>query len=109
MNKAIEKERRKHKRLELTHLVAYKSFHIEEVSETVNISMGGMKIKTEFPIDRDESLEVSLKIGENDFRSRARVIYCRMREDESYEVGVRFEDTTPRHIHMLSEYLNNQD
>ncbi|NIO03447.1 MAG: hypothetical protein GTN74_02210 [Proteobacteria bacterium] len=109
MKKPIERDRRRHKRLELTNLVAYKNFCIEEVSETINISLGGMKIKTEFPIDEGESLEVSLKIGDNDFESKARVIYCNGRGDETYEVGVRFEETPGGHVRILSQYLANQD
>ena len=37
MNKPFKRDRREHKRLELTNLVAYKSFYIEQVTETVNI------------------------------------------------------------------------
>ncbi len=109
MNEPLETDRRKHKRLELTNLVAYKNFYIEEVSETINISIGGMKIKTEFPIDLDENLDVSLRIDEKEFKSQAKVIYCNAMEDETYEVGLKFEKTAESDVRLLDQYLNNQN
>lgn len=108
MNETFETERRKHKRLELTNLVAYKNFDIEEVTETINISMGGMKIRTEFPIDKDESLDVSLRIGGEKFKSKVRVIYCNTREDQAFEIGLKFEKTSERHLNVLNQYLGIQ-
>lgn len=105
MNETIETERRKYRRLELTNLVVYKNFDIEEITETVNIGMGGMKIRTEFSIEENQSLDVSLKIGEQEFKSTARVIYCNPREDQAYEIGLRFEKTSEEHLSLLSHYL----
>lgn len=104
-----EIERRKHRRLELANLVAYKSFDIEEVTETINISLGGMRIRSEFAIERDQALDVSLKIGEEEFKSRARVMYCNPRSDQAYEIGLRFEDTAERYQTILNDYLANQE
>ena len=105
MNKPFERDRREHKRLELTNLVAYKSFYIEQVTETVNISLGGMKIRTEFPIDRDEHLDVTLRIGPEEFKSEAKVVYCNPREDRAYEIGLKFERTSEHHLNLLDQYL----
>ena len=109
MNENAETERRKHKRLELTNLVAYKNFDIEEITETINISIGGMKIRTEFSIDNDESLDVSLRIGGEEFKSKARVIYCNARKDQAYDIGLRFENTSDRHLTRLNQYLRTQN
>jgi len=109
MNRTLEPDRREYKRLELTNLVAYKNFYIEEVTETINISMGGMKIRTEFPIDRDESLDLTLKIAGEEFRSEARVIYCNPREDQAYEIGLKFEKTSEQHLNLLNQYLCSQN
>ncbi len=109
MKQTLETERREHTRLELTNLVAYKNFDIEEVTETINISMGGMKIRTEFPIDTDEVLYVSLRIGRHEFKSRARVIYCNAREDQVCDIGLKFEKTSERHLALLDQYLGTED
>ena len=108
MNANPETERRRHRRLELTNLVAYKSFGIEEVTETINISLGGMQIRTEFALEKDENLDVSLRIGEEEFKSRARVMYCNSRNDQAYEVGLKFEGTSRRYRTLLDQYLSNQ-
>lgn len=108
MKKTSEVDRRRHKRLELANLVAYKSFDIEEVTETINISVGGMKIKTEFSIGKDEMLDLALRIGEDEFKSEARVIYCDPRGDQTYEIGLAFEGTAEKHVELLNRYLSNQ-
>ena len=108
MSKTSEVERRQHKRLELTNLVAYKSFDIEAVTETINISAGGMKIQTEFPIGKNEMLELTLGIGEDEFKSEARVIYCNPRGEKTYEIGLSFEGTAEQHLELLNRYLSSQ-
>lgn len=109
MNESFDTERRKDRRLELTNLVAYRNFDIQQVTETVNISMGGMQIKTEFAIEKDETLDVSLQIGGERFTSTARVIYCNPRDDQDYEVGLRFEKTSERDLALLNQYLCGQN
>ena len=109
MSNTLKTDRREHTRLELTNLVAYKNFCIEEVTETINISMGGMKIKTEFPIDQNAPLDVALRIGKEEFKSEAKVVYCNPREDRAYEVGLRFERTSQEHLTLLNHYLNSQN
>ena len=109
MDDSPKTDRREHRRLELTNLVAYSNFCIEEVTETMNISMGGMKIKTEFPIDKNASLDVALKIGNEEFKSEAKVVYCNSREDQAYEVGLRFEKTSKAHLTLLGQYLSSHN
>jgi c-di-GMP-binding flagellar brake protein YcgR len=109
MGNSLKTDRREHRRLELTNLVAYSNFRIEEVTETMNISMGGMKIKTEFPIDQNASLDVALRIGNEEFKSEAKVVYCNSREDQAYEVGLRFEKTSEAHLNLLGQYLSSHN
>jgi len=109
MDNSVKTDRREHRRLELTNLVAYRNFCIEEVTETLNISMGGMKIKTEFPIDQDASLDVVLTIGNEEFKSEAKVVYCNSREDQAYEVGLSFEKTSQAHLNLLDQYLSSHN
>jgi hypothetical protein len=107
MHRPPETERRKNRRFELTNLVVYKNFDIEEVTETINLSIGGMKIITEFPIENDETLDLSLKIDGDSFKTTARVIYCNKKEDETYEIGLKFEKTSERHLTLLRQYLRH--
>jgi hypothetical protein len=62
-SQSLRKERRRHRRFELINLVVYKQFEIEEVTETINLSMGGMKMRTEFPVPLDEELDISIRFG----------------------------------------------
>jgi hypothetical protein len=107
MKKNLQIERRKHRRLRLTKLIAYKKFDIEGVTETIDISKGGMRIKTEFAIQEDERLDLSLRIGGGDFISTARVIYCHPQDDQIYEVGLEFETTSAGHLTLLDIYLSD--
>ena len=103
---ALEKERRRHKRFELINLVIYKQFEIEEVTKTINLSMGGMQMRTEFPVPLDEELDIAIKIGDDIFRSPGKVIYANEREDGNFDIGVNFINSPPESINLLSQYLS---
>ena len=87
---SLQKERRRHRRLELINLVVYKQFEIEKITKTINLSIGGMKMRTEFPVPLHEELEIAIKIGDDIFRSQGKVIYANERKDGDFDIGVNF-------------------
>ena len=109
MGETIGVDRRKARRFDLVRLVVYKHFDIEKITKTINISMGGMKIRTEFPVEQDERLDVSIKIGDKEFESGARVVYCKETEEKTYNVGLMFEGTVPEQLRLLNRFLSETD
>jgi hypothetical protein len=102
-------ERRKHRRFELLNLVIYKQFEIEKITKTVNLSMGGMKMRTEFPVPLHEELEISIKIGDDIFRSQGRVIYANERKDGDFDIGVNFTNSPQESLNLLKQYLSQRE
>jgi c-di-GMP-binding flagellar brake protein YcgR len=106
---ALHKERRRHKRFELINLVVYKQFEIEKITKTMNLSMGGMKMRTEFPVPLHEELEISIKIGDEIFKSQGRVIYTNERKKGDYDIGVSFINAPEKSLNLLSQYLSHRE
>jgi len=106
---SLPKERRKHRRFELINLVIYKQFEIEKVTKTTNLSMGGMKMKTEFPVPLDEELEISIRIGDNVFQSEGKVIYVNEGNDGAFDIGVNFMNTPEESRNLLNQYLSQRE
>jgi hypothetical protein len=108
-SQSLRKERRRHRRFELINLVVYKQFEIEEVTETINLSMGGMKMRTEFPVPLDEELDISIRFGNDIFQSGGKVIYVNEEKDGAFDIGVNFINTPEESLNLLSQYLSKQD
>jgi len=106
---ALPKDRRRHRRFELINLVVYKQFEIEKVTKTINLSMGGMKMRTEFPVPLHEELEISIKIGDDVFQSEGKVIYVNEGKDGAFSIGVNFINTAEESLNLLSQYLSHRD
>lgn len=105
----VRNERRRDRRFELINLVVYKQFEIENITKTINLSMGGMKMRTEFPVPLHEELEISIKIGDEIFKSEGKVIYANEREDGDYDIGVNFINASEESLNLLSQYLSQRD
>jgi len=105
----LRKERRKHRRFELINLVVYKQFEIEKITKTINLSIGGMKMITEFPVPLHEELKIAIKIGDDVFRSQGKVMYANERKDGDFDVGVNFINSSPESLNLLSQYLSNRE
>lgn len=106
---ALPKERRKHRRFELINLVVYKQFEIEKITKTTNLSIGGMKMRTEFPVPLHEELEIAIRIGDDIFKSEGKVMYTNERKDGDYDIGVNFVNAPKKSLNLLSQYLSQRD
>ena len=106
---ALHKERRRHRRFELINLVVYKQFEIEKITKTINLSVGGMKMRTEFPVPLHEELEISIKIGDEIFKSQGKVMYANQRKDGDYDIGVNFINAPEESLNLLSQYLSQRE
>jgi hypothetical protein len=105
----LRKERRKHTRFELINLVVYRQFEIEKITKTINLSMGGMKMITEFPVPLHEELEIAIKIGDGVFRSQGKVMYANERKDGDFDIGVNFVNSSQESLNLLSQYLSKRE
>jgi len=107
-SQALRKERRKHRRFELINLGVYKQFEIEKITKTTNLSMGGMKMRTEFPVPLHEELEISIRMGDEIFKSEGKVMYANERKNGDYDIGVNFINAPEESLNLLSQYLSQR-
>lgn len=63
-----------------------------EVSETVQVSEGGMLVYSRLPLELDQIVTVHFVLNETYIRARAKVVYCIGDEgDEKRRIGLSFQ------------------
>lgn len=76
-----------------------------------DISLGGMRIESEYSLEIESTLPLELVLGEDKaFRFSGRVVSCnqvRDKDPEQYEVGIEFLDMSEEEKTELTEFLNS--
>ena len=103
------KERRQHKRYPASTVLIYKKNASSFVTKTVDLSLGGAKIRTEEPLISDNTYTLTLFLGDNSIHCMGDVIYSRKTGNNTpaYEAGIRFEALPPLYQNKLEEYLGD--
>jgi hypothetical protein len=57
-----------------------------------NISLGGLSLQTDMYLERESMIDIEIPVVKPAFRARARVIWCR-KKDDHYDVGAEFVET----------------
>ena len=92
------KERRNSFRVKMVFPALYTRFDNQKraweqkPSKSVDVSAGGVKLKSGFPVDSGEFLEISMALGDNLVTFRANVVYATPSEDEGFELGISIEE-----------------
>jgi len=93
--------RRKSIRLKIICLAMYTRFDKmgrpadQKPCRTVNLSLGGVKLQTGFPVNPGEVLDVSMVLGENSITFKGTVIYVNPSRDEDFEEKLRPRTESP--------------
>ena len=64
----------------------------QKISHSMNVSLGGVKLQSSFPVDSGETLDISMALGENLITFKGKVTYVRGSEDQGFEMGISIED-----------------
>ncbi|MBW2058471.1 MAG: PilZ domain-containing protein [Deltaproteobacteria bacterium] len=99
------KERRKHRRFSASHHVSFSYNGRTRTSNTVDLSLGGVRIETVFPVKVGEVIQVSIVIGGNTISPVGRVVHGRERLDLRYDAGFYFEALGQEERDYLLSYL----
>jgi hypothetical protein len=75
------------------------------MSNTVDLSLGGARIETVFPIRVGEVIQFSIVIGGNTISPLGRVIHGKEHPELRYDAGFNFETLQKEHFDYLAEYL----
>lgn len=103
---AIKEERRRHPRYALHKIVSYKRKRKHFLTLTLDLAMGGMKIKTRHSLVKDERLNFKLVVGNDSIWARGRIAYSETLPDKQRVSGVQFTDLSIDDYTLLKMYLN---
>ena len=102
-------ERRRHPRYDVSGLAGvldgFRAF------EALKLSAGGMLIRLPVELELDQPVRVELGIGDDTFRSRARVVFLgpdaerSAQGEERYRVGLAFEEPSATDREIVLRYI----
>jgi len=91
-------DRRNSIRLKIVSPVVYTQFdnrgraYETKPSKTMNISSGGGKLKSSFPVKSGELLEITIALGPKMVTFKGKVIYATPSDDQGFESGISIEE-----------------
>jgi hypothetical protein len=103
---SFHKERRRHKRFELSLALAYQWGMTKGTLRTVDVSLGGIKIQTDTPIPVDERLDLIILIENEAVKPMGRVVRSDPSSNRKYDVGICFETISHQCLIRLDSFLH---
>jgi diguanylate cyclase (GGDEF)-like protein len=101
-------DRRKFRRFLNSSLVIFNTNENEKVCKTVDLSMGGTKIRTKEEMKQDEIINLTLVLGNKAIKAKGDVVYSkRSGEQELFCSGIKFLDFPVSHRESLKAYLSS--
>ena len=104
------KERRKHERFHTSTLLIYKKQDYQRVTKTINLSLGGVKIPTDSQLDSQQTLDLTLVLGENAFQIKGDVVYSNMLGEDllPYHTGIKFRELSGKDKEILEDFFTSR-
>jgi diguanylate cyclase (GGDEF)-like protein len=104
------KERRKHERFHTSTLLIYKKQDFQRVTKTINLSLGGVKIPTDSQFDSQQTLDLTVVLGENAFQIKGDVVYSKMLGEDflPYHTGIKFRDLSGKDKVILEDFFTSR-
>ncbi len=102
-----ETEKRKHPRIETQNVISYMCTDEEGnqlgegVGETMNISQGGILLKTPLPIESEYILLTTIDLKNNTIDIKGKVAHSQRDESGKFETGIRFLGTYDEKIQIV--------
>jgi len=100
------KERRRHKRFELSLALAYQWGMLKDTLRTVDVSLGGVRIQTETPIPIDERLDLIILFENQAIKPLGKVVRSRPWSNQRYDIGICFETISHQCVERLERFLH---
>ena len=101
-------ERRVHPRVEVSHPVLYISqvYPRPNVASTLDLSLGGARIQSLYPLNMDEALEMTISIRPRVLKCRGRVVHIHRRKNGRTQAGIQFEELQADDRVYLEDYIS---
>jgi hypothetical protein len=98
-------ERRAHRRYQGHKIVSYTHGQKQLLTLAVDLGMGGMKIKTDYKLPKNERLKFTMVLGKDSITSEGRVIYSKTRPGGQRVSGIQFLGLSRGDCALLRAYL----
>jgi hypothetical protein len=103
----VVRERRKEPRFNVHHPVYYIRNLVKNECRCLDIGLDGVKLETDSEVFPGESLDLTMLIRESLVKVKGRVIYVESMPEETYHVGVAFENLSPEGREALTRYFSD--
>jgi len=77
----------------------------QKISRSMNISLGGMRLQSNLPVDPGEVLVITMALGENLVTFKGKVIYVTPSEGKGFEFGISIEDIENQDRITLTRFI----
>ena len=77
----------------------------QKASRSMNVSQGGVRLQSSFPVDYGEVLDVTMALGENLVAFKGKVVYVTSSEDHGFEFGISIEDIENQDRVTLTQFI----
>ena len=87
-------DRRKSGRVKLSSSATYTRFDSKgraydpKPLKSMDLSSGGVKLRSDFPVESGETLEITIALGPNMVNFKGKVVYVAPSEDQGFELGI---------------------
>jgi len=101
--------RRSHSRYPVQKIASYDYDGKSFLTLTLDLGLGGMKIKTHEHLSEGRHMNCRLVLGQSSILLKGRIVYSQFVPDEQSVSGIQFVEVTDRDQNFLQEYLTRLD
>lgn len=105
----MKEERRRYPRYTFHRIVSYKRRGKQFLTLTLDLAIGGMKIKTDRPLPKDDRLSFKLVLGDHCIWLKGRIAHSGSLPDKQRVSDVQFVDLSREDYAILQRYLSTME
>ena len=79
----------------------------QKTCRSMNVSQGGVRLQSSFPVDSGEVLDITIALGGNLVAFKGKVVYVASSEDQGFEFGISIEDIDDQDRVALSRFIHH--
>ena len=104
-------DKRKYPRVETRNIVSYVCLDKEGneigegMGETINISQGGILLKSSYPIEAEFILLMSIDLENNIMEIKGKIAHSKKDKSNKYETGISFLGTHDENIQAIKSFI----
>jgi integration host factor subunit beta len=78
----------------------------QKICRSMNVSQGGVRLQSSFPVDSGEVLDITIALGGNLVAFKGKVVYVASSEDQGFEFGISIEDIDDQDRVALTRFIH---